>query len=40
MTVNQWNDWLYLLPKEVVAGSIKYSKNILLLRFWLFILRW
>lgn len=29
MTVNHWNDWMYLLPKEVVASSVKYSKNIL-----------
>lgn len=30
MTVNHWNDGMYLLPREVVASSVKYSMNILL----------
>lgn len=39
MTVNHWNDWMYLLPREVVAGSVKYSMNILCI-FGSFISRW
>lgn len=39
MTVNQWNDSMYLLPREVVAGNVKYSMNILCI-FGLFISRW
>lgn len=39
MTVNHWNDWMYLLPREVVASSVKYSMNILCI-FGSFISRW
>lgn len=39
MIVNYWNDWMYLLFREVVVSSVKYFMNIFCI-FGLFILRW